>query len=260
MNFAALGPEVIQIAHKAGDAIMEVYGGTADFAVEQKADHTPITLADRIADKIISEGLTALHPQWPVISEESELPPYEERRHWPYCWIVDPLDGTKEFIRRNGDFTVNIALVQGQEAVFGLIYAPVTGECFYAAKGQGAYEIHPEGKRRLHCTPFRKQDAGLRILISRSHLNTETEDFIRRYEAPVLVPKGSALKFGLLARGQADVYPRPGRTGEWDTAAGQVILEEAGGRVLDFQTQKPLRYNKEDTLNPFFIAYGNLQP
>jgi len=252
-------PELLRIARAAGEVILEVYDDPAHFGVEQKEDNTPITRADRASNELICSALLALTPDWPIISEENELPPYEARRAWSYCWVVDPLDGTKEFIRRNGDFCVNIALVKDGRAVLGLVYAPVTGQCFWAVQGQGAFEVTEAGERRLQCARFGMEDAGLRVLSSRSHFNTATQEWIGGLREPGFVNKGSAIKFGLLARGDAELYPRLGPTGEWDTAAGQVIVEEAGGAVLDFYTRQPLRYNKESTLNPHFIALGALK-
>jgi len=252
-------PDVLEIARAAGRVIMEVYESEADFGVEQKADNSPVTRADRAADRVIRDALGALVPLWPVISEESKLPSYEERRQWDYCWLVDPLDGTKEFIRRSGEFSVNIALIHRHEAVLGLILGPVQGECFWAVKGHGAFERMPDGRQvRLQCAPFRLTDSGLRLLSSRSHYKMATEKLVVQFDAPRLIQQGSALKFGMLARGDADVYPRLGHTSEWDTAAGQVILEEAGGAVLDYHTRKPLLYNKESIENPFFYAHGAL--
>ncbi len=258
-EWLTLIPELLRIARMAGEVILDVYDDPSSFGVEQKADNTPITRADRASNEMICKALAALTPDWPIISEENELPPYEVRRHWPYCWIVDPLDGTKEFIRRNGDFCVNIALAKEGRAVLGVIYAPVTGQCFWAVQGRGAFEVSVEGEQRLYCARFGTEDAGLRILSSRSHFNTATQDWIGSLREPKFVNKGSAIKFGLLARGDADLYPRLGPTGEWDTAAGQVIVEEAGGAVLDFYSRQPLQYNKANVLNPFFIARGALQ-
>lgn len=260
-SIAALVPSVLALARQAGHAIMEIYLNEADFGVEQKPDDTPITRADKASNRIICKGLGQIAPQWPVISEENELPSYEERQRWTYCWIVDPLDGTKDFIRRSGNFTVNIALAHEGAPVLGLIYAPYSGETFMAVKGHGAWEWMPDGRQeRLQCADFRWDSAGLRILTSRSHFNSETKALIRQFTSPQFIARGSALKFGILARGQADIYPRLGPTGEWDTAAGQILLEEAGGAVLDYHTRQPLRYNKPDTGNPFFVAQGRALP
>ncbi len=258
-HLADLIPGVLDIARRAGELIMDIYENESDFGIEQKSDDTPITRADRAANRVICDALEALTPHRHIISEENDLPPHAERQGWEYCWIVDPLDGTKEFIRRNGNFTVNIALARRDTAVLGVIYAPATGECFWAVEGHGAYEALPGGRsERLRCASFRWDAAGLRILSSRSHFNMETKVLIREFPSPKFISRGSALKFGILARGEADLYPRLGPTGEWDTAAGQVILEEAGGAVLDYYTRRPLRYNKESTVNPFFLACGHL--
>lgn len=252
-------PELRRIARAAGEVILEVYHDPAHYGVEQKEDNTPITRADRASNELICRALLEMMPDWPIMSEESKLLPYSERKHWQRYWIVDPLDGTKEFIRRNGDFCINIALAEGDEAVLGLVYAPVSGQCFWAVRGHGAFEASAEGDRRLECARFGMEEAGLRVLSSRSHFNTATQEWIGGLREPRFVNKGSAIKFGLLARGDADLYPRLGPTSEWDTAAGQVILEEAGGSVLDFYTRQPLRYNKESPLNPHFIALGALK-
>jgi 3'(2'), 5'-bisphosphate nucleotidase len=249
-------PDIIGIAARAGQAIMSVYESPDDVELQHKEDDTPVTRADHLANAIITQALLNLRPEWPVLSEEQELQPYALRQTWTHCWIVDPLDGTKEFIRRNGNFTVNIALAHQGTAILGVIYAPATGECFWAVEGAGAYELSAEGSQKLACTPFGWQDSGLRILSSRSHYNPDTAAFLRQFDLPEFLFRGSALKFGILARGEADVYVRMGPTSEWDTAAGQIILEEAGGHILDFDTRQALRYNKENILNPSFIAYG----
>ncbi len=257
---SALIPEVLHVARKAGTAIMEIYNEAPDFAIEQKTDNTPITLADRASNTIICERLSALTPAWPIISEECQLPPYDERRHWDYCWIIDPLDGTKEFIQRNGQFTVNIALAYQGKAVLGILFAPATGECFWAVEGEGAWEILPDAsQKRLQCTTFEWEDKGLRVLSSRAHFNAATKALIDQLDSPGFVSKGSALKFGMLARGDAEVYFRLGPTGEWDTAAGQILVEEAGGAVVQHPDRTPLRYNKENTLNPEFLAFGKIR-
>ena len=258
MNLTLLDliPDIIGIAAKAGQAIMTVYESPDDVDVQHKDDDTPVTRADHLANGIISEALFSLSPEWPVLSEEQAILPYDIRRAWTHCWIVDPLDGTKEFIRRNDNFTVNIALAHQGKAVLGVIYAPATRECFWAVEGAGAFELTVEGSQKIQCRPFGWQDSGLRILSSRSHYNPDTAAFLRQFDLPEYLFRGSALKFGILARGDADVYVRMGPTSEWDTAAGQIILEEAGGHIIDFDTRQPLRYNKENILNPSFIAFG----
>ncbi len=257
-NHLDLIPELLEIARKASKAILEIYHSDADFAVEAKSDDSPLTRADRAANEVICRGLEALSVQYPIISEENKLLPYEVRRHWKQCWLVDPLDGTKEFIKRNGDFTVNIAFVENGEVVAGVVGIPAQDELYWAVKGKGAFIIKNQGEQPIEAATFSQTDLGLIIVCSRSHLTPETEAFIAKYNRPNLVSRGSALKFLLLAKGEAHVYPRIAPTMEWDTAAAQIILEEAGGSVLVFETGEPLRYNRENLLNPAFVAYGNL--
>ena len=255
-KYLDLIPELLEIARNAGSAILEIYHSEADFGVEAKSDNSPLTLADRAANDVICRGLEALPVQYPIISEENKLLPYEVRRHWTQCWLVDPLDGTKEFIKRNGDFTVNIALVENGEVVVGVVGIPAQDELYWAVKGQGAFLIKNQGEQPIEAAKFNQTDAGLNIVCSRSHLTPETEAFIAKYDKPNLVSRGSALKFLLLAKGEAHVYPRIAPTMEWDTAAAQIVLEEAGGKVLVFETGEPLRYNRENLLNPSFVGYG----
>ena len=183
---------------------------------------------------------------------------YEERKNWFHCWLVDPLDGTKEFIKRNGDFTVNIALVENGRAVLGIVHTPVHDELCWAVKGEGAFLIKNGVQMPIETASFKESDPGLAIVCSRSHLTKETEDFIAQYKEPNLVSRGSALKFLMLAKGEAHIYPRIAPTMEWDTAAAQIILEEAGGKVVFFDSGEPMVYNRENLRNPAFVAYGKL--
>lgn len=253
-----MSERVIAIARDAGAAILEIYANEADFNVEKKSDDSPLTRADRAANTVICDRLAKLPQVFPIISEENKAIPYEERKDFELFWLVDPLDGTKEFIKRNGEFTVNIALVDGQQPVFGVVYAPVLDEVYWAVKGQGAWMLKGDEKTTLHALPFQLSDPGLKVVCSRSHLNEGTQAFIDALDAPEKVSRGSSLKFLLMAKGDAHVYPRLGPTMEWDTGAAQIVLEEAGGSVIDEETKEPLRYNKENLLNPYFIAYGNL--
>jgi len=248
--------DLLDIARKAGEAIMEIYE-SGDFSIEAKADDSPLTIADKTANDIICEGLEKLPKQYPIISEENKLVGYEERSAYEYYWLVDPLDGTKEFIKKNGEFTVNIALIHRQHVVMGVVYAPVLDEMYWAVKGEGAYLEQGGKEKRLNANAFTISDEGLRIVCSRSHLNEETQAFVDKLEAPVLVSKGSSLKFLILAKGDAELYPRIAPTMEWDTAAAQIVLEEAGGSVKIFGTDDPVVYNKEDLLNPHFVASAN---
>jgi len=243
------------LARRAGEAIMAIYAG--DYAIEWKADDSPLTAADLAAQQVIAAGLAALDPALPVVSEEASQQSWQERRAWPRHWLVDPLDGTREFIKRNGEFTVNIALVENHQSVLGVVLAPVSGELHAAARGFGAWRQLAEGggweRIRTRALAQPATAAG-----SRSHGGSQHETLRRLVgEGFALNPLGSSLKFCLLASGGADVYLRRGPTSEWDTAAAQCVLEEAGGAVLDLQG-RPLRYGRgESLLNPEFIAVGD---
>ncbi len=247
---------VTDIARRAGVAILDIYDNPDEFGVETKADDSPLTRADRKANQIICDALEQLDPKFPIISEENKAIPYEERRHFDRAWLVDPLDGTKEFIKRNGEFTVNIALIHGEGLEMGVVYAPVLDEMYFAVKGEGAWMEKGGEKVRLEAPAFSMSDPGLKVVCSRSHLNDDTQAFVDQLKEPDLVPKGSSLKFLLLAQGKAHLYPRLAPTMEWDTGAAQMILEEAGGKVMQHGTENPLVYNKENLLNPKFIAYA----
>ena len=251
-----LAKEVAKIAKKAGEAILKIYNEADDFQIQQKSDDSPLTLADQSANKVICDALEKLDVQYPIISEENKAIPYAERKDFEYYWLVDPLDGTKEFIKRNGEFTVNIALIHQQRSVMGVVYAPVLDEMYYAVKGQGAH-LEKDGKTiQLRAAHFTQKDKNLGVVCSRSHLNEGTENFVKALDEPELVATGSSLKFLILATGKAHLYPRLAPTMEWDTGAAQIVLEEAGGKVLQADSGEPLLYNKENLLNPFFIAYG----
>ena len=255
-----LSEEVKRIAVEAGEAILTVYSDESQFDTITKDDKSPLTKADRLANEIIVTALAKLPENYPIISEENKLLPYPDRKDYEYFWLVDPLDGTKEFIKRNGEFTVNIALVLRDRPVFGVVYVPVTEDLYWAEKGKGAYHQKQDGSvHQLQSNAYKQEDVGLRVVCSRSHINAETQAFIDQLNEPEAVSRGSSLKFLLIASSQAEVYPRLGPTMEWDTGAAQIILEEAGGEVLHHETMQPLTYNKENLLNPYFIARANLQ-
>lgn len=242
----------IEAAEEACKVILEVYTSD-DFQPEAKGDNSPLTLADRRAHGVIEVILQATN--LPVLSEEGKDIPYTERQGWEYFWMVDPLDGTKEFIRRNGEFTVNIALIHNGEPVLGVVAVPVTGDIFYAQKGSGAFvrrsgKDEPLQRRRS----WELNHSGLRVVASRSHMNDETKQFIDQLTDPVLVSKGSSLKFMLLAESKADVYPRYAPTMEWDTAAAHAVVNEVGLKVYESGYDRELRYNKESLLNPHFLV------
>lgn len=253
MNNDFLEP-VAGIAHRAGDAILEIYAG--DFDVETKRDESPVTAADMAAHRIIVAELAELTPGLPILSEEAAATPWEERRHWDSYWLVDPLDGTREFIKGNGEFTVNIALVQGGRPIIGVIHAPVLGQSWLGCDGVGAFrqERHQEPVAIQPSRPARQPP---RVLVSRSHAGPEIEAMLDRLGQCERIAAGSSLKFCRIAEGAADFYPRTGTTCEWDTAAGQGILEAAGGKVLD-RDGRPLRYNRQAGLeNPHFLAFAD---
>jgi 3'(2'), 5'-bisphosphate nucleotidase len=247
------------IARQAGDAILDIYNNEDDFGVEIKGDDSPLTRADKASNAVICAGLENLDPKLPIVSEENREIPYATRKGFDYNWLVDPLDGTKEFIKRNGDFTVNIALIHEHRVVMGVVYIPVTDELYWAVEGHGAFMSKNGQEERLTAATFTRQDEGLGVVCSRSHLNDATQAFIDQLNAPNKVARGSALKFLILAKGEAHLYPRLGPTMEWDTAAAHIVLEEAGGKVTLEDEATPLQYNKKNLLNPYFIARGNQQ-
>ncbi|HHH53779.1 MAG TPA: 3'(2'),5'-bisphosphate nucleotidase [Bacteroidetes bacterium] len=246
--------KLLDIAKKAaidaGKAILNVYH-SGDFHVEPKNDNSPLTKADKQAHNIIINYLKTTNI--PILSEEGHEIPYTERKKWKRFWLVDPLDGTKEFIKRNGEFTVNIALIEFGQPILGVVYIPVSQKLYWALKGHGAYRKDIDGYL-IRLVRQRKKGDVVRVIASRSHINKETQDFINRFEEVKVVSRGSSLKFLEIAENTADFYPRFAPTMEWDTGAAQAILEEAGGKVLNQVTKKPLSYNKENLLNPYFLA------
>ena len=251
-----LREEVIVLAQDAAAAILGIYD--SNFAVEHKDDDSPLTAADLAAHRCIVDGLARITPEIPVLSEESaDEVAAEKRRRWSRLWVVDPLDGTREFIKRNGEFTVNIALVENGVAVFGVVQAPVTGQLWHGGATLGAFRR----ERGSDDVPLRARapaTAPLRVAASRSHRDGRTQAFIERMGETEPLGLGSSLKFCRLADGGLDVYPRFGPTSEWDTAAGQCVLEGAGGALLD-PRGRPFRYNQRDTvLNGDFIALGDV--
>ena len=258
MNLSEIVNNVAAIAVEAGNAIMDIYESADDIEISSKADNSPLTLADRKANEVICQGLELLTDTYPIISEENKEIPYAQRQEFTTHWLVDPLDGTKEFIKRNGEFTVNIALIHHQRPVLGVVYAPDLKELFWAVQGEGAFVKKDGTIRQLQAKAFKMTDPHLKVVCSRSHLNEATQGFVNSLDRPDLVARGSSLKFLILANGDAHVYPRLGPTMEWDTAAAHIILEEAGGQIIDEETKAPLLYNKENLLNPYFIAYGRL--
>jgi 3'(2'), 5'-bisphosphate nucleotidase len=244
---------ITRIAEDAGRAILQVYQG--DFAVEAKQDNSPITAADRRAHDVIRAGLEELPGDRPILSEEARAVAWDIRRHWKEYWLVDPLDGTKEFVQRNGQFTVNIALVRAGRPVLGVVHVPVLGVTYGGIVGHGAWKAAAGGER--HAIQVRLPGEGpVHVVGSRSHRGPDLDGYLERLGPHEMVPMGSSLKFCIVAEGKADVYPRLGPTSEWDTAAAEAVLLAAGGRVVTSNGQ-PMAYNKgPDLLNPWFIASG----
>ena len=250
---------ITDIARKAGKRILDVYQ-TADFEsiTDYKADNSPLTLADKAAHEVIEKELTHFYPEIPILSEEGRAIPYEERKHWKRFWLVDPLDGTKEFIKRNGEFTVNIALIENGEPIMGVVYVPVQDKMYWSHPGGSAFVQEGNASPRpLTVNTFTSKDPGLAFVVSRSHLSPEVKEYIDQYAEPKSISMGSSLKFMVIAEGNAEIYPRLGPTMEWDTGAAHAILKAAGGVIFENESGDPLTYNKENLLNPWFIARGN---
>ncbi|MDP4034339.1 MAG: 3'(2'),5'-bisphosphate nucleotidase CysQ [Pseudorhodobacter sp.] len=257
MDFDRLVPIIRRLALEAGDRIMEVYNGP-EFEVTLKSDASPVTEADEAADALISAGLRAAFPDVALITEEQAA---SHALKAATFLIVDPLDGTKEFVQRRGDFTVNIAYVENGVPLRGVVYAPAKGRLFYTRAGGQAVEetgaldkAVPGACRRIAVSS--PDNAALMVVASRSHRDAATDEYIGKYAVKDMKSAGSSLKFCLLATGEADLYPRLGRTMEWDTAAGDAVLRGAGGHVVRFDDHKPLAYGKPGWDNPFFIAYA----
>ncbi len=245
---------VIKIAKQAGLVIMDVY--KTDFDIQIKSDKSPVTEADTRANKIIFDGLLKIAPDIPILSEEGRDIPYEERSNWESFWLVDPLDGTKEYIKKNDEFTVNIAYMQNNLPIFGVVYAPALDELYWGSVEKGAYKsIAGEAYSQIN---VRTQLNGpVQIASSRSHPSPKMDKFLSQFEKNDLHPMGSSLKICSVADGRVHFYPRLGPTMEWDTGASHAVIKAAGGEIIKYGTNKPLEYNKEDLLNPEFIA-GNL--
>jgi 3'(2'), 5'-bisphosphate nucleotidase len=251
---------IIDIAIQAGIATMEIY--QRDFDVEYKADQSPLTQADLKANQIICEALSKLYPTIPILSEENKTIEYSKRKDWDYFWCIDPIDGTKEFVKKNDEFTINIALIAKDSPVAGVVYAPALGELYYAKKGEGAFKGEVNSQWSIvnrETLPYVEKDETIvNVVASKSHLSQETKDFIDTLSTSdqrlSTISKGSSLKLCMIATGEADIYPRLGSTMEWDTAAADAIVRESGKMTYQFDNDTPVVYNKENLLNPWFIV------
>lgn len=242
--------EIINVAVKAGVEILEIYNSD-NFDTELKEDESPLTLADKHSNEIITTELKALYPGIPVFSEEGRSIPYDERKSWKRFWLVDPLDGTKEFIKKNGEFTVNIALIENDKPVFGVIHVPVSSVTYAGGIRHGSYKINHEDVEQISVN--NNANEPLTVVKSRSHSSEEEEEFYSAYDIKSTISKGSSLKICMVAEGKAHIYFRGGPTWEWDTAAGHAILEAAGGYFVN-KNKSELHYNKELPKNFGFIA------
>lgn len=263
MNNPELNQQLVHLVcsavKQASKAILDVYYSD-EFDAELKGDHSPLTRADRVSHQIISEVLESTH--WPLLSEEGSVVDYHVRKNWPLFWLVDPLDGTKEFLKRNDEYTVNVALISKGVPIFGVISIPVQGTIYYGPIAGQVYRENQDGTvSTLNPKPsidYSKE--GIRVVASRSHLDDQTQAFISRLKNPILVSKGSSLKFLMLADEQADVYPRFAPTMEWDTAAADAIIRALNIEIIQSSNRQELMYNKQDLTNPSFIcqAKGSL--
>lgn len=246
--------DLLQLARDAGDAILKIYN--TDFDVERKQDNSPLTEADLASHHTIVDALQRLTPDIPVLSEESASIPFETRRGWQRYWLIDPLDGTREFVKRNGEFTVNIAYIEAHRPALGVVYAPVLDRIYYGVGGDGAWKQEGDAPaEEIRVAGALRRPT--RVAGSRSHAGDSLKRFLEKLGEHELVSMGSSLKLCLVAEGEADIYPRLGPTSEWDTAAAQAVVEAAGGRVTTLDLQ-PLRYNTKDSLlNPYFLVFGD---
>ena len=242
--------EVEKIANEAGKAIIKIYN--KDFNIEYKDDKSPLTEADLKSNELICKALLELYPNIPILSEENKAAPYEERKKWEYYWCIDPIDGTKEFIKKNGEFTVNIALIHKDTPVLGVVYAPALDDMYTAKKNEGAFKNGKKLPLYINNNPSQK----LSVVASKSHLSAETQAFIDALDTKEIeqVSKGSSLKLCMVAEGVADIYPRLAPTMEWDTAAADAVVREAGKMTYQFDSEIPVVYNKENLLNPWFVV------
>jgi len=246
--------QIVSLAQKAGREIMKIY--KKDFGVYEKSDNNPLTEADLVSHKVILKSLRELTPDLPVLSEESSQEEIKNRMDWQTYWIIDPLDGTKEFIKKNGEFTVNIALVHQNKTVFGVVDAPALQVTYWGGKRVGSYKIDDGVERPVVVAKKKCKTNDINIVGSRSHQSEEFVKFVANYPGASIVSMGSSLKLCLVAEGLADLYPRLGPTSEWDTAAGQAVVEGAGGRVVSLKDNLPLKYNTNSStlLNTYFLA------
>lgn len=251
---------LLEIAKEAAKAaaieILKIYE-TGDFSIEAKSDESPLTKADKASHNAIVALLEKT--DMPILSEEGAEISYQDRKNWDFFWMIDPLDGTKEFIKRNGEFTVNIALIHNDAPVLGVVQVPVMDQLYYSIQNKGAFKETAEGLNQIFVNTFSKEDSFLKVVASRSHMSDETQEFVDELKQAEIVSKGSSLKLLMVAEGEADLYPRYAPTMEWDTAAAHAIVIEAGGKVFQKNSNLSVEYNKENLLNPHFLVSGKMK-
>lgn len=250
--------DIVALSKQAGEQVLEIYAQQDTQIIIKKSDQSPLTIADLMSHQIISTKLQQLTPDVPILSEESANIAFTERQCWTQYWLIDPLDGTKEFIAKNDEFTINIALIEKHQPVLGVVYAPALQTCYFATFEQGAFkQVKNEAPQLLHTKPY--QSGKIKVTASRRHGSEALENFLQKLPEYLIIQRGSALKCCLVAEGQADIYPRLAPTSEWDIAAAQCIVEAAGGAVIDRQGNQ-LRYNTKAALeNPSFLVVGDKQ-
>ena len=254
MNDSSLLDSVILIAQNAGSKILDIYNSnTFSDSIEFKDDNSPLTIADKASNEIIVDKLEKLNPSIPILSEEGKNIPYSTRKTWDKFWLIDPLDGTKEFIKRNGEFTVNIALIDNGEPIMGVVFAPVLDTTWYGSKQAGSFILKDKQTEKIKIN--KPDHTNTKVVSSRSHSNNpKLEDYLKQFTKYELIKMGSSIKMCLVADGSAHYYPRFGPTMEWDTGAAHAVVKYAGGNIYNIDTDNELIYNKENLLNPGFIV------
>ena len=250
---------VKQISKDAGELILSHYNTDFSKTIRTKNDDSPVTIADKEANDFILYRLKKITPDIPVIAEESAITNYNQRKNWNLFWLVDPLDGTKEFINRNGEFTVNIALIKKNKPILGCVYSPLNKEIFWAIKNLGAYKESENEIIRLFANPIDLHNISLKIVVSRSHYDLDTQKYLNNFNNPLIVKSGSSLKFMLVASGEADLYFRTNSIMEWDTAASHIIINESGAEIRNIKNGNKIFYNKKDLKFPGFIVYRKIK-
>ena len=246
--------DLIKICKAAGDEIMKIYNSSdiSKMEIEYKNDNSPLTLADKKSNQTICDLLKNNYPEIPILSEEGSKVPYEERKKWSKFWLIDPIDGTKEFIKKNGEFTVNIALIKDQQPSMGIVYAPVLDKYWFGSKKDGAFKLENGRKNKIKVN--KDISSTVKVVASRSHKSPRLDNFLSNFKDYELVSMGSSIKICLVAEGKADIYPRLAPTMEWDTAAAHAVLKYADGALIDTSTNKEMMYNRKNLKNAYFIA------